>query len=104
MTGVAAITEDGSESQMRAKTNILTSFVKCDEVGGQISSRPCGGSENDLRVHAYQGFVHPRQNELLYPLYPRAGSNEGNGARHGAAVRFADTIATHLRKLRIPLR
>jgi len=35
--------------------------------------------------------------------YPRAGSNEGNGARHDAAVRFGDTIATHLRKLHIPL-
>jgi len=35
---------------------------------------------------------------------PRAGSNdEGNGARHDAAVRFADTIAMRLRKLRIPL-
>jgi hypothetical protein len=35
--------------------------------------------------------------------YPRAGSNEGDGARHDAAVRFADPIAARLRKLRIPL-
>lgn len=31
-------------------------------------------------------------------------ANEGNGARHDAAFRFADTIATHLRRLHIPLK
>lgn len=36
--------------------------------------------------------------------YPRAGSNEGNGARHDAAVRFGNTIVGHLRRIGVPLR
>ncbi|SRR5216683_4171867 len=49
-------------------------------------------------THGKVSYIPVRMN-----YYPRAGSNEGNGARHDAAVRFGDTIATHLRKLHIPL-
>lgn len=49
--------------------------------------------------------THKKVSYISIPMryYPRAGSNEGNGARHDAAVRFADTIAVHLHKLHIPL-
>lgn len=56
------------------------------------------GKMMEESTHRKVSYIPVRMN-----YYPRAGSNEGNGARHDAAVRFGDTIATHLRKLRIPL-
>ncbi len=36
--------------------------------------------------------------------YPRAGSNEGDGARRKAAIRFADVISQHLKRLGVPIK